>query len=132
MDASQGSYILFDVPDEVDPKLRSFLEKEGHPVVVCHGPPYKHLCPILSGRGCPLSEGAHGVIFELDLDRPQHRAILARYKESLREDLPIRVVVKPGQEAEHTELLAGLKVLTHEPTIGDLDGLAAEVEAADL
>ncbi len=131
MDVPQGSYVLFDVSDEVDPTLRAFMEQEGHPVVVCHGPPLKQLCPILSGEGCPLAEGAHGIVFELDLDRPQHRTILASYKESLRSDVPIRVVVSPGQENEHRELLATLKVWTHEPAVGDLDGLAAEMEASD-
>lgn len=70
-------------------------------------------------------------MFELDLDRPQHRAILARYKDSLRSDLPIRVVVQPDQATKYAELLKGLKVLDHIPVAGDLDALAAEVEAAD-
>ena len=34
--------------------------------------------------------------------------------------------------AEHlAELLGGVQVWTHEPTVGELDGFAAEVEAAD-
>jgi hypothetical protein len=70
-------------------------------------------------------------VFELDLDRPQHRAILNRYKDSLRSDLPIRVVVRPEQLTKYADVLRGLKVLDHVPVAGDLDGLAAEVEAAD-
>jgi len=132
MDSPTGGYILFDVSDDGDPTDKAFLEQLGHSVLVCHGPAPKHLCPILSGEGCPLADGAHGIVFELDLDRPQHRAILAKYKESLRSDLPIRVVVRPGQEIQYRELLRGLKVWSHEPVAGDLDGLAAEVEAADL
>lgn len=131
MDTPQGNYVLFDVPDGTTPTDASFLEQLGHPVVVCNGPAPAQLCPILSGKGCPLADGAHGIVFELDLDRPQHRAILKQYKESLRSDLPIGVAVRPGQQFEHPSLLSGLKVWTHEPVAGDLDGFAAEVEAAN-
>jgi len=129
-DEQKRSPILFDAsgpPDEAD-----FLEHLGHEVLVCHGPDAGTLCPILSGDGCPTAEEAHGVVFELDLDRPQHRAILLKYKESLREDVPIWVVVRPDQATSHPELLSGLKVLNHRPSLGELDGLAAEVEASDL
>jgi hypothetical protein len=132
VDTSNSGYILFDVPDGVEPADKTFLEQLGHPVLVCHGPAPKQLCPILKGEGCPLAEGAHGIVFELDLDRPQHRAILAEYKKTLRSDVPIRVAVRPGQQAQYRELLSGLKVWSHEPVAGDLDGFVAEVEAADL
>jgi hypothetical protein len=125
-----GGPILFDIP-EGTPQGSEFLELLGHRVLVCHGPPAKTLCPILSGEGCPLVASAHGIVFQLDLDRPQHRAILARYKEVTREDVPIWVVVRPDQVGRYTDLLSGLKVLTGDPVAGDLDGLAAEVEAAD-
>lgn len=132
MGATRGSYVLFDVPDGVDPVDRYFLEQLGHPVLVCHGPTPRKLCPILSGETCPLAAGAHGIVFELDLDRPVYRAILTRYKKSIRSDVPIRVAIRPGQQTKYQKLLAGLKVWTHEPVAGDLDGFAAEVEAADL
>jgi hypothetical protein len=70
-------------------------------------------------------------VFELDLDRPQHRAILTKYKETLRSDVPIRVVVRPGQSEKYPDLVRGLKLWTDTPVAGDLDALAAEVEAAD-
>ena len=123
------SYILFDIP-EGRPEDKGFLEKLGHRVMACNGPAPNTLCPILSGEGCPLAEGADAIVFELDLDRPQHRAILSAYKESLREDLPIRVVVSPEQAAAYPDLLSGLKVLQTNPGAADLDGLAAEAEAA--
>ena len=44
-----------------------------------------------------MVDSAHGIVFLLDLDRPQHRAILRRYREVVRADVPIRAVVKPGQ-----------------------------------
>lgn len=131
MSDTSEDYILFDIPEGNSPVDQEFLERLGHRVMVCNGPQGGQLCPILSGEGCPLAEGAHGIVFELDLDRPQHRAILARYKASLRSDLPIRVVVQPDQAIKHADLLKGLKVLDHVPVAGDLDGLAAEVEASD-
>ena len=124
-------YILFDMPSGADPADRRFLEQLGHRVMVCPGPAEGTICPILKGESCELAEGAQGVVFELDLDRAQHRAILTRYKESLRSDVPIRVVVPPDQVNKYPDVVKGLKVLTHPPVAGDLDALAAEAEAAD-
>jgi hypothetical protein len=67
----------------------------------------------------------------LDLDQPQHRAILALYKEVVPEDVPIRVVIRPDQVGRYPELLRGLKVWTRSPGNAELDGLAAEAEAAE-
>lgn len=125
------SYILFDLPRGEVPLDGHFLEGLGHPVEVCHGPEHE-VCPLLTGVGCPLAEDAHGIVFELDLDRPEHREILEKYKSALRADVPIRVAVPPGQQSEYADLLKGLKVWDHEPVAGDLDALAAEAEAADL
>lgn len=125
------SYILFDIPEGSDVLDREFLERLGHPVMVCHGPQPGTQCPLLIGEGCELAEGAHGIVFELDLDKDQHRRILNEYKDSLRSDLPIRVAVRPGQATKYAHLVDGLKVWTHSPVSGDLDGLAAEVDAAD-
>jgi len=124
-------YVLFDTPGGEAPLDRGFLERMGHRVMVCGGPAEGQVCPILTGEGCELAEGADGIVFELDLNQSQHREILRQYKTSLRGDVPIRVVVPREQWADHTELLAGLKVLPHAPAAGDLDGLAAEMEASD-
>ena len=110
---------------------RSILERLGHPVVTCGGPEAMRLCPILGGEGCDKFEEAHGIVFELDLDRPQHRAIVRRYRELARPDLPIRVVVRPDQQQRYADLLADVQVWDHSPTVADLDGFAAQVEAAD-
>jgi hypothetical protein len=131
MDADRG-VILIDVAPGVGADFdRSFLEKTGHPVVMCHGPAHASLCPILSGVGCQDVMDAHGIVFVLDLDRPQHRAILDRYRDVVRDDVPIRAVVKPGQRERYAQLLDRVEVWEHEPTAADLDGFAAEVEAAD-
>jgi hypothetical protein len=124
-----SGYILFDIPEGVEPEDRAFLEGLGHAVKVCNGPPHGELCPILAGEGCPLAQGAHGIVFELDLDRPQHRAILKKYKAALRPDLPMRVIARSDQVSRHRELLSGLKVWDHTPAAGDLDAIAAEVES---
>ena len=128
---TEKSLILVDIPDGQSTDV-GFLEGLGHSVVICHGPEPKTLCPILSGVGCPMVEEAHGVVFLLDLDRPQHRAILKQYKAVLREDVPIRVKVKPGQAEKYASLLGGIHTWSDQPGVGDLDGFAAEVEAADL
>ncbi|HET9442680.1 MAG TPA: hypothetical protein VFO65_05110, partial [Acidimicrobiales bacterium] len=107
------------------------LERLGHPVVTCGGPDVATLCPLLGGQGCDKFEEAHGIVFELDLDRPQHRAVLHRYAELAREDLPIRVVVRPEQAVRYAELLREVQWWDHSPTMADLDGFAAQVEAAD-
>jgi hypothetical protein len=124
-------YILFDIPGGSDPADRRFLEQLGHRVMVCPGPAPGALCPLLAGEGCELAEGASGIVFELDLDRQQHREILTKYRESLRSDVPIRVIVHPGQADKYPDVVKGLKVLTHAPVAGDLDALAAEVEASN-
>jgi hypothetical protein len=128
---SGPSTVLIDVPagETVDV---AFLENLGHPVVICHGPSPGTVCPLLSGEECPKAETTHGVVFLLDLDRAQHRAVLQRYKDSLPEDVPITVLATPEQARRYRSLLAGLEVWTHDPGICDLDGFAAEVEAADL
>lgn len=124
-----NGYILFDLPEGLEPTDRAFLEGLGHEVKLCHGPPQGSICPILTEEGCPLAEGAHGIVFELDLDRAQHRAILEKYKSSLQSDVPIRVVVGPRQTERYHGLLAGLHSWTWTPVAGDLDALAAEVES---
>ena len=126
-----GGLVLLDVMEGEGAFDRTILERLGHPVVVCSGPELKQLCPLLGGEGCPKFDQAHGVVFELDLDRPQHRAIIERYRELGRTGLPISVVVQPGQRERYAELLAQVQVWDHSPTVADLDGFAAQVEAAD-
>jgi hypothetical protein len=124
--------ILVDVSDGDDEQFESsLLERFGHPVKVCHGPEHGTLCPLLAGTGCELAEQAHGVVFQLDLDRMQHRRILKRYRELLGPEVPIRAVVTPQQAELYAATLDDVEVWTHQPTAADLDGFAAEVEAAD-
>jgi hypothetical protein len=109
---------------------RSFLERLGHPVLVCHGPAHEP-CPLITEDSCDMLDAAHGVVFQLDLDRAEHRRILQRYQEVLNSETPLRVVVLPGQEITYADLLEDAWVWTHEPSAGELDGFAAQVEAVD-
>lgn len=123
--------VLLDVTDVSYATFATdFLERTGHEALVCHGPG-EEMCPLLAGAGCDKIDAAHGVVFQFDLDRADHRSILARYKSILDPEIPLRVVVEPGQEVTYAELLAGTDVWAREPTAGDLDAFAAEVEAAD-
>ena len=58
-------------------------------------------------------------------------AILERYRQLGRDDLPIRVVVTPEQQERYADLLTQVQVWDHEPSAADLDGFAAQVEASD-
>jgi hypothetical protein len=127
----ERSVVLLDVEHGADEFDKTILERLGHPVTVCNGPEVGELCPLLGGKGCPKYEEAHGIVFALDLDRPQHRAIVHRYRESGREDLPIRVIVRPDQAERYAALLGEVEVWTGEPTVADLDGFAAQVESVD-
>lgn len=132
MDERPGGVVLLDVsPGSAGEFDQAMLERLGHPVLVCHGPEPGTLCPLLGGKGCPNFDRAHGIVFKLDLDRDQHRAILHRYRQLARPDLPIRVLAAPGDADRHRDLLGEVEVWLHEPTVADLDGFAAGVEAAD-
>ena len=90
--AEGGEGVILDVTPGSAALDEEFLEKLGHPVLVCHGP-VEVACPLLADGSCDLLAQAHGVIFKLDLDQPYHRAILKRYQQVLADDIPIRAVV---------------------------------------
>lgn len=124
------SKILIDAPDGMDVDI-GFLESLGHPVLHCKGPEGVE-CPIVETGSCPIAEEAHGIVFMLDLDQEKHRKVLDAYRSRLREDLPIGVVVKDRTQAtRYAAQLAGYRVWDHVPAAGDLDALAAQVEAED-
>jgi len=124
--------IILDVTASEGRFEKHFLEPLGHPVLVCHGPDGK-VCPIIESAGgtCSMLDEAHGVVFQLDLDRPQHRAILKRYQEVLADDIPLWASVPPGQPEQYRELLQGVQVVVGVPSAADLDAFASNVEAAD-
>lgn len=131
MDTGEGLILIDIAPGAEETFDATFLETTGHPVAICHGPEHATLCPLLAGHGCAEVEQAHGIVFALDLDRAQHRAILRAYRDTVPEDVPIRAVVKPGQAEKYADLLGGVAVWANSPTVAELDGFAAETEAAD-
>lgn len=98
-----------------------FLERNGHDVIVCHGPSLVRPCPLLRDEACPKFAAAHGVVFELDLDRVEHREIVEHYRTLGNEALRIRVVVRCDQAVRYADLLAQVQVWSHEPNAADLD-----------
>ena len=123
--------ILDVTPGDHEGFEQHLLTSMGHPVKVCHGPGARDECPLLEEGRCEDVELAHGVVFKLDLEREYHRRILAAYKETIPDDMPVAVSVQPGQERTYADLLEGLYVWTHSPNAAELDGFAALVEAAD-
>ena len=129
-DTPPRSPILLDALAGLDTDFdTSFLERNGHDVILCHGPQGAR-CPLLAERACDKYEAAHGVVFKLDLDDAQHRAIVTRYRAS-NPGLPIRVIASPGQAARYPLLAALVQIWEHEPTVVELDGFAALVDAVD-
>jgi hypothetical protein len=123
--------MILDVTPGDESFERHLLEGMGHRVEACHGPGPHSNCPLLEHGTCDLVDQAHGVVFKLDLDRDDHRRILAAYKRTLGDDTPIAVAVRPGQEVTYADLLDGLYVWSHTPTAAELDGFASLIEAAD-
>jgi hypothetical protein len=123
--------VLLDVLDDDEERFDvSFLERIGHPVTVCHGPAPGTVCPLLAEGTCEKYQHAHGIVFELDLDDAQHRAIVAKYRR-LNPEIPIRVVVDSDQLGRYHHLISGVEAWLRLPSVADLDGFAAEVEAVD-
>ncbi len=125
-----SSGVILDVTPFDEPIDKNLLEQMGHPVMVCHGPDWGHACPIIAGE-CSMVDDAHGIVFRLNLERPQHRVILKRYQETVGEDVPLVVVIEPGQEETYADILADVQVWVGSPTIAEIDGFAAQTETAD-
>ena len=126
-----GTILLDSPPDLDETPIVSVLSRLSHPVELCHGPDDGPPCPILAGERCEKLSRAHGIIFCLDLDRAEHREILREYRRQVPTNVPLRVVVQPGQDRTYAELLRGIPVWTPEPGPLELDAFAAMVEAAD-
>ncbi len=106
---------------------QDFLTRIETSVIGCCGPDRVGGCPLLEGKPCAKIEAADGVLFQLDLDRTEHRRILAKYVRLL--DVPIRAVVSAEQKVRWAPLLDLVEVFT--PPIGPakMDAFAAEVES---
>ena len=105
-----------------------WLGRQDVDVVTCEGPHEPGGCPLLRGEPCGKIKKADGILFQLNLQRADHRKILQTYAENL--DIPIRAVVSEGDKEEFADLLADVEVVT--PPVGpsSLDGFAAEVASS--
>ena len=83
----------------------------GCPVALCRGPAPDQTCAGVTGGGCGEFDwnDEEAVVFGLDLDRPQHRAILLHHRR-LGQDLHPRAVVTPEQAVRHASLLRDVRV----------------------
>jgi len=124
-----GEAVILDVnPDPSELAWeQEWLERLDLPVISCGGPHQPGDCPLLQGRPCGKVEKADAILFQLDLDRADHREILRIYSDTL--DVPIRVVVTEEQQHAYAELLHNVEVFT--PPVGPsaLDAFAAEVSS---
>jgi len=122
--------VILDVnpdPDELEWE-GDWLERQDVEVVTCRGPHALGPCPLLVGKPCGKIERADGVLFQLSLDRQDHREILETYTRTL--DVPIRAVVSERDKVRYADLLAEVEVVV--PPVGpaSLDGFASEVESS--
>ena len=122
--------VILDVnpaPEELQWEQDWLQEGLGIPVVKCAGPHGVGDCPLLRGEPCGKVEKADGILFQLDLDRPDHRKILSLYADKL--DVPIRAVVADEQRIRYADLLSKVEVVS--PPVGpaSLDAFAAEVQS---
>jgi hypothetical protein len=105
------------------------LEEMDIHVVGCRGPEASGGCPLLRGEECALLDGADGVMFHLDLDKPEHRRLLTKYVALAdRHEVPVRVVVSEEQQARWAPLLSLAEVFTAPVGAAKLDAFASEVE----
>jgi hypothetical protein len=107
---------------------QEWLTRMGFPVIPCCGPERQGGCPILGNGRCKRIDEADGVIFQLDLDRAEHRRILTQYIRQLY--VPIRVVATRDQQARWAHLLQFVKVFNPPVGRGTLDAFTAEVTSS--
>ena len=109
---TSASMIVVDVPagEAIDADLLSALDG---PIMVCHATTGE-TCPTTDGR-CGLADHSHGVVFEIDLEQPEHRLLLERYRRHLGPGIPIRVLVSAEQASRFGEWLRGFDVWTEGP-----------------
>lgn len=105
-----------------------WLERQDVQVVKCGGPHAPGSCPLLRGASCGKVAKADGVLFQLSLDRQDHRDILDRYARTL--SVPVRAVVSADDQKRYAELLAEVEVVLSPVGPASLDGFAAEVDSS--
>jgi len=121
--------VILDVNPDPDALYweEDWLERQDVDVVRCGGPHAPGACPLLRGKACGKIVKADGILFQLNLERPDHRQILKTYSEIL--DIPIRAVVSEVDRDRYRALLTEVEVVTPPMGPAALDAFAAEVES---
>lgn len=89
----------------------------------CLGPNTSAGCPLLVGRACKTVDAATTILFQLDLDTPNHRLLLRAYRDN--PDRRIVAVVSPEERDRWAGELGGLELIVGPPRVSDLRGVAA-------
>jgi hypothetical protein len=121
--------IILDVNPDPDALQweEDWLERQDVDVVRCGGPHTPGDCPLLEGKACGKIVKADGILFQLNLERSDHRQILKTYSETL--DIPVRAVVSEADRDRYRDLLAEVEVVTPPMGPAALDAFASEVES---
>lgn len=126
-----GPRVLVENPDfGIGYSMERLLIERGYDVAVCEGPDCNQArrCPLVATGECDLAANADVIVHSLNLDRPDHAAVL----QALRERCPgARIVVEipTPSIARHQELLEGCSILRFPATRTTLNN-AVEVAVA--
>jgi len=91
---------------------QKLLIDEAFDVQYCGGPDLlrRQRCPLVTEGRCALVDGADVVVHSLNLDRPDHAAVLRRMRE-LHPDTPVVVEVPTPVLEKHADLLDGFTIV---------------------
>jgi hypothetical protein len=105
------------------------LEQQGYQVAVCGGPTSLHrgACPLVTAGTCPLVDGADVVVYALDVDDADDRAVLEAHR--LHPERPACVVVPPRLVERYRALLEGYEVVESPLTPGKLTDALGRITA---
>ena len=87
---------------------------------------------LADGSSCSKVEAAHGIVFRLDLKLPEHRQMLEGISDTAAAGLPVRVVVRPGQDHQFGDLLEGVPVWAGTAAPEEWDEFLAQIRAGHL
>jgi hypothetical protein len=92
--------------------MQELLKNAAFDVQYCGGPDRLrgHRCPLVTEGRCSLVEGADVVVHSLNLDRPDHAAVLQGIRD-LHPDTPVVVEVPTPVMEKHADLLDGFTIV---------------------
>ena len=88
------------------------FERHGYDAAWCPGPPQAlgSRCPLVAGRGCPLTDWADVVVNSLGIEHPAGREVLESMRRS-RPDLPVVLEARRDALDAWPELVKGHRVI---------------------